>query len=99
MCAALFFENTQQNCNSPRPPSGCVHPFISPFIAESFVINSLAALLRAAVLMLGDAHFGPAPFRIDARALEVIAASLRMREVCGCVRVCERGGGMPSMRV
>jgi hypothetical protein len=79
MCTALFFQNTQQNCNSPRPPSDCVHPFI----VESFVSHtrSLICCTRA-VLMLGDAHFGPAPFRIDASALEVIAASLRMREVC-----------------
>lgn len=31
--------------------------------------------------MLGDAHFGPTPFRIDPNALEVIAASLRQRQV------------------
>ncbi len=81
----MFFDNNQRNCHSPRPPSDCVCPNV-----ESFVSHSLADLLRAAVLMLGDAHFGPAPFRIDARALEVIAASLRMREVC--VSACVRGG-------
>jgi hypothetical protein len=44
------------------------------------------------VLMLGDAHFGPTPFRIDPNALEVVAASLRQRQVMGAelYMLCER---------
>jgi hypothetical protein len=39
------------------------------------------------VLMLGEAHFGPTPFKVDAAALNTIATSLR-GNASACDSIC-----------